>query len=94
MTLTLPVWRFVQDYRGKVRVMGDKGRVAGQMASMIYALLKYDQELLARAESGRPAPSPMLYDPAIHQAHRRGAYRPLRPTPSSEALIRFSLASP
>jgi transposase len=79
-----------QTYRGKMKVMG---RIAGQMISTIYALLKHDQEVLAQAEPGRPAPLPMLYDPLVHQAHRRGAYRPLRPTSAPETLIQLPHAS-
>ena len=77
-------------YRGKVKVMG---RIAGQIISTIYALLKHDQEVLARVERGRPAPPPLLYDPLVHQAHRRGAYRPLRPTPVTETLVQLPSAS-
>lgn len=75
-----------QAYRGKVKVMG---HVAGQMIATIYALLKHDQDILAQAEPGRPAAPPMLYDPLVHQAHRHGAYRPLRPTPAPETLVQI-----
>jgi transposase len=77
-------------YRGKVKVMG---RIAGQMISTIYALLKHDQEVLAQAERGRPAPQPLLYDPLVRQAHRRGASRPLRPALTTETLIQLPRAS-
>jgi hypothetical protein len=52
------------------------GRLAGQMTSIIYALLKKDQELLAHLAPGAEPPEPTLYDPEIHRQHRTGQYRP------------------
>jgi transposase len=52
------------------------GRLAGQMTSVIYALLKQDHELLARTELGKQPPEPTLYDRATHREHRLGRYRP------------------
>jgi transposase len=66
----------VKDYRGKKKVLG---RIAGQMASMIFALLKTDQETLRSVPPGENPPPPMLYDPAVHRKHQEGAYRPLKP---------------
>ena len=40
----------IKDYRGKKKVLG---RIAGQMASMTFALLKTDQETLSRVPPGR-----------------------------------------
>jgi transposase len=54
------------------------GRLAGQMTSVIYALLKKDQELLAHLAPGAEAPEPQLYDPTLHRQHRMGQYRPSR----------------
>jgi Transposase IS116/IS110/IS902 family len=51
------------------------GRLAGQMTSVIYALLKRDHELLARTEPGKAPPSPTLYDREVHHQHRTGSYR-------------------
>jgi transposase len=65
-----------QRYVGKNTVMA---RIAGQLVSTIYALLKRDAELLARCAPGGQVPDPTLYDPAVHRAHREGHYRPLRP---------------
>jgi transposase len=65
-----------QEYVGKNKVMA---RIAGQITSTIYALLKYDAETLAHHTAGRPLPAPRLYDPAVHRAHREGQYRPLKP---------------
>jgi hypothetical protein len=61
---------------GKNQVMA---RIAGQLVSTIYALLKRDAELLAQCAPGRLPPEPELYDPAVHRAHREGRYRPWKP---------------
>jgi len=55
-----------KDYRGKLRVIG---RIAGQMATMIFALLKTDQEVLSTVLPGQEPPAPMLYDQAVHKKH-------------------------
>ncbi|HEU5376793.1 MAG TPA: IS110 family transposase [Ktedonobacteraceae bacterium] len=54
------------------------GRLAGQMTSVIYSLLKQDHELLARTEPGKKPPEPTLDDREIHHQHRTGHYRFLR----------------
>jgi transposase len=59
-------------YIGRGRVIG---RVAGQMISVAYTLLKKDQELLATVPFGTPLPKPALYDPEIHRKHRAGQYQ-------------------
>jgi transposase len=64
-------------YRGKLKVVG---RIAGQMLEMIYAFLKYDQEILRKIPPGEKPPDPMLYDPAKHRAHKTGHYLALKPT--------------
>lgn len=76
----------IKDYRGKLKVIG---RIAGQMASMIFALLKTDQELLSQVPSGEAPPPPMLYDPAIHRKHQQGAYRSLKPGTQPRKIIRL-----
>jgi len=63
-------------YKGKLKVFG---RIAGQMLTVVYALLKYDQEAVQRTPPGEAPPAPMLYDPVVHQQHRTGQYRPLKP---------------
>jgi hypothetical protein len=75
-----------QRYRGKVKVMG---RIAGQMIEMIYALLKQDAEILSQLGPSEEPPDPILYDPEIHQRHRNGAYRPLKPVPSQRKVLRL-----
>lgn len=63
-------------YKGKLKVIG---RIAGQIISMIYALLKKDQEVIAKTLLGSCPPEPMLYDPATHKAHREGQYSSMKP---------------
>src|SRR5215470_5081439 len=75
-----------RDYRGKKKVIG---RIAGQMASMIYALLKTDQETLSQTPSGEVPPPPMLYDPAIHRKHREGSYRSLKPNTEPRRIVQL-----
>jgi Transposase IS116/IS110/IS902 family len=54
-------------------------RIAGQLVSIISALLKRDAELLAHCAPGSLPPEPVLYDPAVHKAHREGHYRASTP---------------
>jgi transposase len=63
------------------------GRLAGQMTSVIYTLLKQDQELLAHLSPGVEPPSPALYDPELHRRHRMGRYQPSRSGAKSPQLI-------
>ena len=72
-------------YKGKLKVMG---RIAGQILSMIYALLKRDAEIL-HASAGRPVPEPQLYDPVVHQTHRQGGYRAMKPKSPRSPLIQL-----
>ncbi len=58
---------------GRGRVIG---RVAGQMLSVAYTLLKKDQEMLDKLPVGASLPEPTLYDPEIHHQHRAGQYQP------------------
>jgi transposase len=58
---------------GKNKVVG---RVAGQMITVLFTLLKRDQEAVAHAQArGLPPPEPMLYDPELHHRHRSGQYQ-------------------
>lgn len=75
-----------KDYRGKLRVIG---RIAGQMASMIFALLKTDQEMLSQVLPDQEPPPPMLYDPAIHRKHQEGHYRSLKPGTQPRMIIQL-----
>jgi transposase len=60
-----------RQYRGKGKVIG---RVAGQLITVVFTLLKRDQERLAHAKGGM-APAPDLYDPELHRRHRAGQYQ-------------------
>lgn len=75
-----------KDYRGKKRIFG---RIAGQMASMIYALLKTDQETLSKVPPGEAPPPPMLYDPEVHRKHREGHYRSLKPGTQPRKILQL-----
>ncbi len=59
-------------FRGRMKVVG---RVAGQIISLVYTLLKKDADILASLAEGEEPPPPMLYDRALHHAHRHGSYR-------------------
>jgi hypothetical protein len=76
-----------QSYVGKKRVIG---RVAGQLIEAIYALHKRDAEVMSKVLPSQEPPAPLLYDPVIHRAHRRGLYRPLKsiPLPNPITVLR------
>jgi len=76
-----------QDYQDKLLLVG---RLAGQMIEMIFAFLKIDADLLKKYPPGGPIPEPMLYDQAIHQAHRQGQYHPLRPDRKPNTIVDLS----
>lgn len=65
------------------------GRLAGQMTSVIYVLLKKDQELLSHLAPGAEPPEPGLYDPELHRQHRLGQYQPVRLEEKSPKLIQL-----
>jgi transposase len=61
-----------REYTGRLKVIG---RIAGQMISTIFVLLKRDQELLASLPPGTKPPEPALYDPDVHRRHCTGQYQ-------------------
>lgn len=61
-----------RQYVGRGKVMG---RIAGQIISVIFVLLKKDQETLSQCPSGLQPPAPELYNPEIHRKHRAGQYQ-------------------
>ena len=75
-----------REYRGKKKVLG---RIAGQMASMIYALLKTDQETLSQVSPGELPPPPMLYDREVHRKHQEGSYRSLKPNTLPRKILQL-----
>jgi hypothetical protein len=76
----------IKGYRGKLKVIG---RIAGQMGSMIFALLKTDQETLSKVPPGQEPPPPMLYDPEVHRKHQEGHYRSLKPGTQLRKIIQL-----
>jgi hypothetical protein len=75
-----------RDYRGKKKVLG---RIAGQIASMIYALLKTDQETMSQVPPGEVPPPPMLYDRETHRKHQEGSYRSLKPKTEPRKIVQL-----
>jgi hypothetical protein len=75
-----------RSYKGKLKVIG---RIAGQMISLIYALLKQDAELLRKVPHGSEPPEPKLYDLATHQAHRAGQYHTKRSNNRPQTIIQL-----
>jgi hypothetical protein len=61
---------------------------------MIYALLKKDAEVLSKVPPGVKVPEPTLYDREIHQAHRQGKYRSLKPVEKKEKIVLLPKPSP
>lgn len=76
-----------QSYRGRKKVVG---RIAGQIISMIYGLLRAEVELRARMPAGAPLPEPQVYEQAIHHAHRTGAYRSMKPRTAPARIVQLS----
>ncbi|HEY1389447.1 MAG TPA: IS110 family transposase [Ktedonobacterales bacterium] len=71
-----------RQYRGKGKVIG---RVAGQLLTVIFTLLKHDQERTATSTGvGGKLPDPELYSPELHHLHhhlhRAGHYSPSPPS--------------
>jgi transposase len=64
-----------QAYKGRGKAIG---HVIGRLITLIYALLKQDDETLRHLAPGTQPPEPVLYDPVLHRHHRTGHYQPLR----------------
>ena len=64
-----------QTYRGRGKALG---HVIGRVITLIYALLKQDDETLNHLAPGTEPPEPVLYDRQLHRHHRSGHYQPLR----------------
>jgi transposase len=75
-------------YKGKGKVIG---RIAGQMISLIYALLRRDAELVQSVPAARSTPPPALYDPTLHKSHREGKYRSQKPSARSSTVLLLPL---
>lgn len=61
-----------RQYTGRLMVVG---RIAGQIISTIFVLLKRDQELLLKLPPSKEPPEPALYDPEVHRQHCAGQYQ-------------------
>src|SRR5258708_3244199 len=79
-----------QRYVGKNKVIA---RIAGQLVSTIYALLKRDAELLAHRARGSLLPEPERYDAAVHEGHREGHYRASKPKRSHGSITALPVRS-
>lgn len=73
-----------QAYKGRGKVVG---HVIGRLITLIYALLRQDDEMLSRLPPGTLPPDPVLYDPELHKRHRTGHYRPLRKTRPENRIV-------
>jgi hypothetical protein len=54
---------------------------------LIYALLKKAYETLSKVPPGATPPEPMLYDAAVHKAHRQGQYHTSKPKRVQEKMM-------
>lgn len=75
-----------RSYRGRKKVIG---RLAGQITTMIYALLKQDYEVLSHLAPGASPPDPILYDPEVHKRHREGQYQALKRRERPQKIIQL-----
>ncbi len=73
-----------QSYKGKGKVLG---HIIGRLITLIYALLKQDDETLSHLTLGTQPPEPVLYDPELHRKHRTGSYQPLRKKWSESRIV-------
>lgn len=60
----------LKKYQGKKKVLG---RLAGTIATMIFAFLREDARVVDATPEGKEPPAPRLYSSTTHQAHRHGA---------------------
>jgi transposase len=65
----------IQAYKGRGKAIG---HVIGRLITLIYALLKQDDETLNHLAPGTLPPEPALYERELHRRHRSGHYQPLR----------------
>jgi transposase len=75
-----------REYIGKKRILG---RIAGQMISLLYGLLRADEELRARTPAHEPLPEPLLYDATTHHAHQTGAYQSMKVSARPARIVRL-----
>ena len=75
-----------QTYKGKGKAIG---HVIGRLITLIYALLKQDDEMLNHLPPGTEPPEPVLYDPDLHKRHRTGHYRPIRKEQATNRIVQI-----
>ncbi len=73
-----------QTYKGKGKALG---HVIGRLITLVYALLKQDDEMLSHLPPGTEPPEPVLYDPDLHKRHRTGHYRPIRKEHATNRIV-------
>ncbi|GHO61111.1 IS110 family transposase [Ktedonobacter sp. SOSP1-52] len=73
-----------QTYKGRGKALG---HVIGRLITLIYALLKQDDEILSHLSPGAEPPEPILYDPDLHKRHRTGHYRPIRKEQTTNRIV-------
>src|SRR5712692_8381349 len=73
-----------QTYKGKGKALG---HVIGRLITLVYALLKQDDEMLSHLPPGKEPPEPVLYDPDLHKRHRTGHYRPIRKEHATNRIV-------
>lgn len=74
----------VQAYRGRGKAIG---HVIGRLITLIYALLKQDDEMLHHLPPATKPPEPVLYDPELHRKHRTGHYQPRKPRRPPDRIV-------
>lgn len=73
-----------QSYKGKGQAIG---HVAGRLITLVYALLRYDYEVVNHLAPGTGPPEPMLYDPEVHHRHRSGHDQFLKRKPRENRIV-------
>jgi hypothetical protein len=73
-----------QTYKGKGKAVG---HVIGRLITLVYALLRQDDEMLSHLPPGTEPPEPVLYDPELHKRHRAGHYRPIRKEHTTNRIV-------
>jgi len=73
-----------QTYKGKGKALG---HVIGRLITLVYALLKQDDEMLSHLPPGKEPPEPVLYDPDLHKRHSTGHYRPIRKEHATNRIV-------
>lgn len=76
-----------QTYKGKGKALG---HVVGRLITLIYALLKQDDEMLRHLAPGTRPPEPVLYDPKVHRYHRTGHYQSLKKRLPENRIVHIS----